>query len=426
MRYKPETRGLILVVALLCFSVPLAGQETAESTGGNSTDAISTTPDTVAVEDVSDDSKIQRRLQGILESSGWFENVQVKSKHGFVKIDGTTNHDEHSDWAERIASRTTDVIGVSNNLQVESHVNFSQSMGVVGKSLEKLYRDFLLRLPFFIAGIFVIILTGFASKLIGFLLSSFLENSWNLRSSLRDLIKQLTAISIWIVGFLLATVVVFPGMTPAKALTVLGLGSVAIGFAFKDIFENFFAGVLILWRYPIELNDYLQYKDVLGKVEEITIRNTLIRRTDGELVVIPNGQLFKSNVEVLTNRPKRRVRITCGVAYGEDVDRSREVIRDAVAGCETISGPKSVEVFANEFADSSINFEVAWWTGATPLEIRKSRDEVIAAIKSALDNANIEIPFPYRTLTFADSLKIAGADSRMPGQESHTTNGAPG
>jgi len=90
----------------------------------------------------------------------------------------------------------------------------------------------------------------------------------------------------------------------------------------------------------------------------------------------------------------------CGVAYGEDVDQSREVILEAVRGCESVEGIRTVEVFAQEFASSSINFEVAWWTGAKPLDIRRSRDEVVGAIKRAWDEAGIEIPFPYRTLTF--------------------------
>ncbi len=396
---------LVILLSMMMANASIA-QDDGSGGSEESNDAVATTPNTVAVEDVADDSKIVQRLQGILESSGWFEEVEVTSQNGFVNINGFAISDENSDWATEIASRTTDVIGVSNNLEVKSRIDFGQSMSVVGKSLDKLYRDFLLRVPFIIAGIVVIALTWIVSRLFAFVFSRVLENRETIRASLRDLIKQLASISIWVVGFLIATVVVFPGMTPARALAVLGLGSVAIGFAFKDIFENFFAGVLILWRYPIEKGDFIQNGDVVGKVEEITIRNTMLRRTDGELVVIPNGQLFKSNVEVLTNRPKRRVRINCGVGYGEDVDRSREVIRNAVADCESISGPKSVEVFASEFADSSINFEVAWWTGAAPLEIRKSRDEVIAAIKSALDNANIEIPFPYRTLTFADSLRV--------------------
>ena len=96
------------------------------------------------------------------------------------------------------------------------------------------------------------------------------------------------------------------------------------------------------------------------------------------------------------------------------MDASREVIRKAVEGCATVHKNKPIEIFAQEFADSSINFEVTWWAGPTPLDIRKSRDEIIAAVKRALDDAGIEIPFPYRTLTFKEPLHTrtdAGADS---------------
>lgn len=96
------------------------------------------------------------------------------------------------------------------------------------------------------------------------------------------------------------------------------------------------------------------------------------------------------------------MRLICGVAYGEQLDQSREVIREAVESCESVLGKRTIEVFAKEFADSSVNFEVAWWTGSKPIDIRRSRDEVVAAIKQRLDDADIEIPFPYRTLTFKD------------------------
>ena len=84
-----------------------------------------------------------------------------------------------------------------------------------------------------------------------------------------------------------------------------------------------------------------------------------------------------------------------------------EVITKAVETCETvITDGHPIQIFAQEFGSSSIDFEVTWWTGSKPLDIRKSRDEVIAAIKRALDDAGVEIPFPYRTLTFKEPLAL--------------------
>lgn len=232
-------------------------------------------------------------------------------------------------------------------------------------------------------------------------------NKTNLRKSLINLLTLFSSLAIWIMGIMVAAIIAFPGLTPTKMLAGLGIGSVAIGFAFKDIFENFLAGIIILLRKEMRINDFIACEGYEGTVEAILVRETHIRQTDGELVILPNSILFKNPLTIRTDIDQRRTTIICGVGYGEDVDEARSVIKQAVTGCETvISDSRPVQIFANEFADSSINFEVTWWTGSNPLDIRTSRDEVVAAVKSALDKSGIEIPFPYRTLTFNQPISV--------------------
>ena len=227
------------------------------------------------------------------------------------------------------------------------------------------------------------------------------------RQNLVEVLQLVATVGLWLFGALAAVTVVFPTITPANALATLGLGSVAIGFAFKDTFENFLAGILILLREPFRIGDFVEADGIEGRIESITIRDSRIRQTDGQLVVVPNHVLFREPVTVRTDRDVRRVSITAGVAYGEDVDEARRVIHDAVVALDTVRDDVAdVQVFASAFGASSIDFEVAWWTGSTPLDVRRSRDQVVAAIKRALDEAGIEIPFPYRTLTFAEPLTI--------------------
>ena len=274
-------------------------------------------------------------------------------------------------------------------------------------------------LPLIGAGILILLLTWAAAAVFKRTGERFLPRK-RLRASLRELLLRLAMIAIWVAGIFLAMTVVFPDITPGRALATLGLGSIAIGFAFKDIFENFFAGVLILWRFPFDPGDYIECEGIMGQVQDVTIRNTLIRKTTGELVVIPNATIFKSPVHVLTNLNRRRVTVICGVAYDEDVDESRRVITEAVAACETVLKDQPIQIFAQEFAESSINFEVTWWTGPLPVDTRLSKDEVVAAVKRALDNAGIEIPFPYRTLTFkgpVETRTIEEHDGRCPRTE---------
>ena len=142
-------------------------------------------------------------------------------------------------------------------------------------------------------------------------------------------------------------------------------------------------------------------------MEKILVRETHVRQTDGQLVIVPNSLLFKNPLTIRTDLDQRRTTIICGVAYGEDVDQARELISKAVEGCASvITDERPVQIFAQEFADSSINFEITWWTGSKPVDIRRSRDEVVSAVKRALDDAGIEIPFPYRTLTFNSPIPL--------------------
>jgi small-conductance mechanosensitive channel len=381
----------------------------------------------VSVSDVVPDTEIATRLGDIYESTEWFSEINVRSQNGVVTLEGIADTSEHAEWAANLARRTEDVVAVVNRLRVDPTIDLASSARVVKDSLRQLWQDFLIRLPLLIAALTCLLVTAIAAKLLSYGFRRLLDRR-RFRTSLKDLADQLIRIGVWVLGLLLATVIAFPGMTPSKALTVLGLGSIAIGFAFKDIFENFFAGILILWRYPFDRGDYITLGELTGRVEEITIRNTLIKRLDGELSVVPNAHIFTNSVDVLTSQPQRRVRLICGVAYGESVDAAREVIRAAVQECESVQGKRTAEVFACEFADSSVNFEVAWWTGSKPIDIRRSRDEVVAAIKRKLDEAGIEIPFPYRTLTFkqAQPFRLSGlADDGPARGEEATANPSP-
>ncbi|GAB5406835.1 MAG: mechanosensitive ion channel family protein [Aureliella sp.] len=408
--FRRRTRFFV-AASFLCIVLP-AGNGLLAQTDGSSPPgdlpATAVEPDTVDVGSVSGDAAIEQRIASIMRSTDWFDNLKVETSDGVVKLSGVTESDEHRDWAEQLANRTEDVVAVINSIEVRSGLDLAESWRLVTKSLEGLSRDFWMRTPFLLIGSIALLLTWGLARITQYAASKIFDK-WHLRSSLQDLLELFASLTVWIVGSLIAAVIVFPGMTPSKALTFFGIGSVAIGFAFKDIFENLFAGVLILWRYPLDRGDLVQIGDTVGTVESITVRNTLLRRLNGELAVVPNGVLFKNEVSVLTNRSLRRTEIQCGVAYGEDVDQSREVIQQAVSQCESVDQTQPLKIMASQFGASSIDFDIVWWSNADPMAQRESRDEVVSAVKRALDEAGIEIPFPYRTLTFKEPIPVASA-----------------
>ena len=254
--------------------------------------------------------------------------------------------------------------------------------------------------------------TWAASRIAGMIIER-IGRRLHLRTALTEVITMLVSALIWVIGILVASAIAFPSVTPADLLTALGLGSIAIGFAFKDIFENFFAGILILLREPFKLGDHIECGEIEGSVERISVRDSHVRQTDGQRVVVPNAKLFQNPVTVRTDLDLRRATIICGVAYGADADEAQRVIHDAVIAVDSVRDDvRDVQVFAHGFGASSVDFEVAWWTGSRPLDIRTSRDQVVRAIKRALDEADIEIPFPQRTVWMRqDPAETAGQET---------------
>lgn len=300
-----------------------------------------------------------------------------------------------------------------------------QPIDILITNILDMVRGLIALLPQIGLAIVILIITWAISKLANKLVHRALPSS-RMRPSLVELMSNLLSIGIWVVGLVVAAIVVFPTITPGDMIAALGIGSLAIGFAFKDIFENFMAGILILYRRPMRIGDYMECDGVEGRVEKISIRDTHVRRTDGQLVVMPNGMLFRNPVEIRTDRDIRRVTISAGVAYDEDVDQSRDVITKAVEACKTVRTNEPIQVFAEAFGASSIDFEVTWWTGSKPVDVRKSRDEVVASVKRALDEAGIEIPFPYRTLTFKEPLTLKQEAATDTGSASGSASGSDG
>lgn len=273
----------------------------------------------------------------------------------------------------------------------------------------ELLTGFIRILPQLGIALFVLFATWGAAKMARRAVHELLRRG-EFRGTLVGLFETLAGVLMWTVGVMIASSIIFPGITPANLLAVLGLGSVAVGFAFKDIFENFLAGILIMLRKKMNIGDVIECESVQGRVEQITLRDTYLRHLSNELVLVPNAYLFKNPLKILTDAPLRRHEVEVGVAYDVDLDEAVKVITDAVAGVEVVDTERPVEVFAKEFGDNSINFLVRWWAGSTPVQAHASRDKVVRAIKRALDDAGMEIPFPQRTLWFRDALDVARPD----------------
>ncbi len=275
----------------------------------------------------------------------------------------------------------------------------------INNQIDSMITGFAETLPGIVIALILLMITGiiasFAVKI-----ADMLVGKTELRPSLRNLIETLVKLAVWLLGIFLAAVIVFPDLTPSSLIAGLGIGAVAVGFAFQDIFENFFAGILIMLREKMRIGDLIECEGITGKVEHINLRETHVRKLSGELSVVPNSILFKNPVEIMTDEPKRRHDVVIGVSYDTDLDQAAKVIRDAVEAIDGLEKDKGVDVFAQEFNSSSVDFLVRWWAGSTARDGWESKDKVVRAIKAGLDKAGIEIPFPYVTHTFKEKVPL--------------------
>ena len=284
-------------------------------------------------------------------------------------------------------------------------------VGTLTETLEGMLRGLIAALPLLAIAALVLFFVALAARGVSKLAGKAAQRAGE-RRSLVELIRTMSKVFVWVIGILLVMTIVFPSMTLGSLIAALGLGSVAIGFAFQDVFENFLAGILLMIREKMRIGDYIICEGVEGEVMNITLRETYLRKLSNEITVVPNSHLFKNPMEILTDATKRRHEIVAGVSYDTDADVARDLIQKTVEACETVDKDHPVQVFASEFAESSINYNVRWWAGSKPIDMHRSRDEVVRKVKRALDEAGIEIPFPYRTLTFKEALPLTRKGER--------------
>lgn len=189
--------------------------------------------------------------------------------------------------------------------------------------------------------------------------------------------------------------------TVTSLLAGAGIIGLALGFAFQDIAANFISGILLSVRHPFGIGDVIKTNDYFGTVQELNLRNTIIRTPQGQIVYVPNKVVFENPFTNYTKNGERRVDLACGISYGDDLEKVKKVTIDAISTVKERDQDRDVELFFYEFGSSSINFEVRFW-----IDFRNNPDfwvaqsEAIMKLKKAFDENDIMIPFPIRTLDF--------------------------
>jgi small-conductance mechanosensitive channel len=268
-------------------------------------------------------------------------------------------------------------------------------------SLEELLGGAIKSLPNLISAVAILFLTRYAVNFAHRIAEE--ASKRTLRStSLQILLKKTVHVGVWVIGVLMACVAVFPDLELGDLIATLGLGSVAIGFAFQDICKNFLAGIILLIEEPFRIGDEVAIDDYQGKVINISIRTTQIRTYNGEKILLPNAKVFTDAVKVFTAYEARRTELEVGVDYQTSLPEAAAILKTTIENVAGVLSEPAPEIDLANFSDHSIDFILRYWTIPQQREVRHVRTKAIISIKQAFDNANITIPYPIRTVYYGE------------------------
>ncbi|MEO8573762.1 MAG: mechanosensitive ion channel [Pyrinomonadaceae bacterium] len=283
------------------------------------------------------------------------------------------------------------------------------ALDTIWNSMFGLINLFLSRLPYILVAVIIFGIFLIIARMVSGIVNTAGQRT-RLDPTLAELLGRLASFIITILGIFVAAVIIFPAFKPGDLVAGLGITSVAIGFAFKDVLQNFFAGILILWRKPFVVGNQLKFGEYEGTVEEINVRSTRLKTFDGERAVIPNGDIYANAVLVKTAYAERRVKFVVGIGYLDDLEKGRKTIKRVLDATEGILPDPGPWIYVSELAPSSVNFTVYFWVESSQANVLKVSDKVATGIKYALDEAGIDMPYPHSVTLFHDATGTRRGD----------------
>jgi small conductance mechanosensitive channel len=219
-----------------------------------------------------------------------------------------------------------------------------------------------------------------------------------------QLIVSLSAVTIIILGVIIALNILNLNDAVTSLLAGAGIIGLALGFAFQDVAANFISGVIIATQKQFRVGDLIETQGVFGTVKKIELRMTAVRSLTGQIVYIPNKDILLNVLTDYSQLGRRRVDLTVGVSYSTDLNQAEQLALEAVAAVDGALEDPTPTLYYNEFADSSINFDVRFWISSrnSQASYLEARSDAIKNIKQVFADHDINIPFPITTVQMQD------------------------
>ncbi len=375
-----------LIFLLFAASIPLFPGETVAQEQGETTRS-----QPIALE--VDDASIKSRLESLFAAIDDLSGIEVGVQSGVVTLSGSVSDSESGAKAVKLAENVEGVVMVFDDLKSDTDVS-THLLPVVDK-FQELGEAFLRRVPL----VLLAVLTLLAFLWLGNLV--YRRESWftrlHLSSLASDLARRVVRLAVFAVGLVIALEILDATAIVGAVMGAAGLVGLAIGFAFKSIIENYLAGVLLSTRNPFEIGDEIEINGHRGKVARLTARDTVLVTLDGNHLRIPNGVVISSELLNFTRNPVRRFEFEAGVSVDLDLNEARKVGLKAMRSNPGVLDEPPPIVLVDTLGDSTVVLKFRAWMDQTVHDFWKTRSETIRLVKTAYDEAGIEMPEPiYR------------------------------
>jgi small-conductance mechanosensitive channel len=404
---------LIAVLGLALAASPARAQ--LESTTARGVVAESPAADSLPPEPVSDqraaqDEAIRNALQAVFDRVPGLTGVDVTVDAGVVQLVGTVLNGDTRDRAVQLASDMDGVVFVDN--RITESTSLEEQLEPTWSRLREAGYGVLAKLPLLAVALGIIGLAlWFGTLLARWGGPAFLTTR---NPFLQGLIRRFVQSAVVIVGIILALDLLDATALVGALVGTAGLAGLAIGFAFKDIVENYLAGTILAVRQPFAKNDFIRVDQFEGKVVRLTPRETILMSIDGNHVRLPNALVFRSPMVNFTRNPLRRFAFSIGVGSRDDLVQARRIAVQALVAMEGILDDPAPQAIITELGESTVTIEVSGWIDQGRVDWIRARGEAIRVVKTAIEDAGLTLPSPEYLLRMEEAAPTAPAPTPEP------------
>lgn len=285
------------------------------------------------------------------------------------------------------------------SVTVDPPETVEEATSLIWESVAGLWEGFVANIPFLLVALVLLVVGVVVARAIGRASQRGIHRAGG-DVVVSNLTERLVRIAVVVMFALLALSVA--GVSVSAALAGLGIAGLAVAFALQGILENLVAGLIVIIQKPFRAGDEIIIEDYQGRVTDIDLRTTRVRTYNGEMVIIPNTHVFQEKLVNLTHSGVIRTQVAFGIDYRDDHDAVAGIVVEAVTGIAGVLDDPAVSVRCTGLGESSVDFDVRYWSAATRSSVVGTRDRAIRATKTALEANGYTIPWPIQTLVMDD------------------------